>query len=102
VTAIEDRPKLVYLTRQTDEGPLEPAYAVLRDDAAAPVDLWPRTVEGVINATDRAARLSVTGGPHEVRRPDGRLLARYVGGRRADLPPGGIVHMAEARAAAGL
>jgi hypothetical protein len=75
-------------------------YAIMRDGSSAPVERWPRTVEGAITATNRAARLSRTGAPTELRRPDGRLLGRWVGGRRADLPPGGIVHLAEARAAA--
>jgi hypothetical protein len=92
--------------------PEEPVYAVLREQATPNGDgeittslvlaeSWPRTLEGVITATDRAAWLSVAGGPHEVHRPDGRMLARYVGGRRADLMPGGIIHLANERAAEG-
>jgi hypothetical protein len=64
------------------------------------IEAWPRTSDGAIMATRRAMRLSVTGGPHEVHRPDGRMLARFVEGRRADLPPGGIIRLADAKAAA--
>jgi hypothetical protein len=65
------------------------------------VEAWPRTTEGIITATTRAARLSAKGEPHEVHRPDGRLLGRWVGGRRADLPPGGIIRLANEKRAAG-
>jgi hypothetical protein len=74
-------------------------YAVVADGLAAPVECWPRTMEGAITATTRAARLSRGGVPHEVHRPDGRMLARFKDGRRADLPPGGLVHMTDAKAA---
>lgn len=74
-----------------------PQYAVRRDDGrpAAPdaevdaslVETWPHTAEGAMIAIGRAARLSAsTQTPHEVYRPDGRLLARYVKGLRADVP----------------
>jgi hypothetical protein len=63
------------------------------------VEAWPRTAEGAIMASTRAARLSRGGEPHEVHRPDGRMLGRWVGGRRADLPPGGLIHMHDAKAA---
>jgi hypothetical protein len=92
--------------------PAEPVYAVLREQttpngdgeittALVLAEFWPRTLEGVITATDRAAWLSVAGGPHEVHRPDGRMIARYVLGRRDGLPPGGIIHLADERAAEG-
>jgi hypothetical protein len=79
----------------------EQVYAVVRDDDGQldMVEGWPRTMEGAIVAATRAARLSAGGVPHEVRRPDGRMLGRWVRGRRADLPPGGIIHLADARAA---
>ncbi len=77
----------------------QPMYGIWVDGDAAAIELWPRTAEGAINATTRAARYSRRGSPAEVRRPDGTMLARYKDGRRADLPPGGIVHMADARAA---
>jgi hypothetical protein len=67
----------------------EPAevYPVVRDDDGQTemIEGWPRTFQGVITALSRAAWLSVAGGPHEVHRPDGRLMARFVDGRRADL-----------------
>jgi hypothetical protein len=70
------------------------AYSVLCEEpngdrpAWQLVDAWPRTAEGAIVAVNRAASLSrSTGQPHEVRLPDGRLLCRYVAGRRADLAP---------------
>ena len=76
------------------------AYAVT-DDSGGIVETWPKTPDGsgVITATTRACYLSRRGGRHEVHRPDGRMLARYVGGRRADLPPGGIVRLAKEKAA---
>ncbi|HXC81543.1 MAG TPA: hypothetical protein VNV62_06780 [Trebonia sp.] len=47
---------------------------------------YPRTAEHAISATERARLLSIsTLIPHEVMRPDGSLLARYVNGKRADL-----------------
>ena len=83
------------------------AVVVLHSDDAKPdaeprmewVEAWPRTMEGAIMAATRAARLSRGGEPHEVHRPDGRMLGRWVGGRRADLPPGGLIHMTDAKAA---
>ena len=55
------------------------------------IEGWPRTLEGVITATSRAAWLSMGHGPHEIHLPDGRLLARFVDGRRVGLPdPMGI------------
>lgn len=84
----------------------EAVYTVVAEisDGQAPrmewIEGWPRTAEGLINATTRACWLSRGDRlPHEVHRPDGRMLARYESGRRADLPPGGIVRMADARAA---
>jgi hypothetical protein len=67
-------------------------YAVRRDDGTDPdgglVETYPHTAEGAIDAINRAAKLSVTTPhPHEVYRPDGRLLARYVRGLRTDVPP---------------
>jgi len=74
-----------------------PQYAIRRDDrlpgpsgsdddGTGLVETWPRTAEGAIAATNRASWLSAESGvPHEVRLPDGRLLARFVGGKRADL-----------------
>ncbi len=59
------------------------------------VEGWPRTLEGAITATSRAAWLSVAGGPHEVHLPDGRMIARFERGRRAGLPPGGIIKLAD-------
>jgi hypothetical protein len=89
--------EVLYYTAQ-DGGELGPAYAVMADDTAEgvarsqasrwePVNLWPRSLDGVINATSQAAWRSVGHGPHEVYRPDGGLLARFEGGRRVDLPP---------------
>jgi hypothetical protein len=67
----------------------EPAevYPVVRDDGGQTdmVEGWPRTLAGAMAALSRAAWLSVAGGPHEVHRPDGRLIARFVDGKRADL-----------------
>jgi hypothetical protein len=77
-------------------------YTVHVDSQPGPVQAWPRTAggEGAIAATVYAAHLSLRGTPCEVHRPDGRLLARYKDGRRADLPPGGIIRLADAKAAA--
>jgi len=74
-------------------------YAVRRDDGRLPapdgtddfgaglVGTYPHTAEGAIDAINSAARLSKSSKtPHEVYRPDGRLLARYVGGLRTDIP----------------
>jgi hypothetical protein len=83
----------------------EQVYAVVVEisDGEAPrmewVEAWPRTAEGAINATTRACRMSRRRDPHEVHLPGGQLLARYVDGRRADLPPGGIIKLADARLA---
>ena len=81
--------------------PAERGGAVIDVEHAQFIEAWPRTAEGAINAVNRAARLSRHDGPVELLRPDGRMMARYEFGRRADLPAGGIVHLAEARAAAG-
>lgn len=68
-----------------------PSYELRDIDASLPggsvlVEKWPRTAEGAISAVNRAARLSEsTGHPHEVRRPNGSLLCRYVAGKRTDL-----------------
>jgi hypothetical protein len=76
---------VVYLIT-SPTGQVEPAYAVVTDDQDEPVECWPRTMEGAVTATNRAAWLSrTTGQPHELHRPDGRLLARFVNGRRTDL-----------------
>ena len=64
------------------------------------VEGWPRTLPGALTATNRAAWLSVAGGPHEVHKPDGSLMARFERGRRVGLPPGGLIALAEAKAAA--
>jgi hypothetical protein len=87
----------------------EQVYAVVVEtmvstgDGVAPrlewVEAWPRTAEGAINATTRACRMSRRRDPHEVHLPGGQLLARYEDGRRADLPPGGIIKVADARLA---
>ncbi len=65
--------------------PLQPhevtRYSVMTDGDPHPIETWPRTLEGVINATTRAAWLSVGRGPHEVYVGQ-RLLARFVGGWR--------------------
>lgn len=62
------------------------AYFVMRDGQEKPVETWPHVMQGAISATSRAARHSLlTGVPHTVLRPDGRLLARFKDGRRADL-----------------
>jgi hypothetical protein len=63
-------------------------YAVIADGRRAPVESYPWTADalGVITATVRAANLSLGGTPHEVFRPDGQRLARFVAGVRADLP----------------
>jgi hypothetical protein len=67
----------------------EPAevYSVVHDGGGQTdmIEGWPRTLAGAMAALSRAAWLSVAGGPHEVHRPDGRLMARFVDGRRADL-----------------
>jgi hypothetical protein len=66
--------------------PLQPQevvrYSVMADGEPHPIETWPRTLEGVINATTRAAWLSVGRGPHEVYVGQ-RLLARFVDGWRA-------------------
>jgi hypothetical protein len=74
-------------------------YGVYLDSERFAVETWPRTAEGAITAVVRACRLSLKGTPVEVRRPDGRMLARYKDGRRADLLPGGIAHLVDAKAA---
>jgi hypothetical protein len=66
------------------------------------VEGWPRTMQGALTATNRAAWLSVAGGPHEVHLPDGSLMARFERGRRAGLPAGGIIRLADAKAAGDL
>jgi hypothetical protein len=65
-------------------GPLRPAYALVRDGQEAPLELWPRDEDGggAITAIDRAAHFSLSGEPVEVMLPNGRLLARFVGGAR--------------------
>jgi hypothetical protein len=63
-------------------------YSVVADGRNEPVEMYPWTADalGVITATVRAAILSQGGTPHEVYRPDGRLLARFADGARTDLP----------------
>lgn len=61
------------------------------------VEGWPATASGAITATTRACRLSWLHQPHEVRNPNGRMIARYENGRRAGLPAGGIIRLADAR-----
>jgi hypothetical protein len=57
-----------------------------RGDEPELLGQYPRTAEHAVSATERARLLSIsTGVAHEVMRPDGRLLARYVNGKRADL-----------------
>lgn len=56
-------------------------YIVMADRDPHPVETWPRTLEGVINATTRAAWLSVGRGPHTVYVGE-QLLARFEGGWR--------------------
>jgi len=65
-------------------GPLRPAYALLGADDHTPLELVPRDDQGygAVTAIDLAARLSLRGEPVEVMLPDGRLLARFVGGAR--------------------
>jgi hypothetical protein len=48
------------------------------------IESWPKTPEGsgALNAAARAAFFSLANGPHEVYRPDGRLLARYEHGKQ--------------------
>lgn len=58
-------------------------YALLQDGAA--VDYQPRTAAGALTANNRGAWYSRHGGPCEILRPDGSLLARWVRGVRADL-----------------
>jgi hypothetical protein len=66
----------------------EPAEGGEGDRLDGLVECWPRDMEGAIYATHRAAHLSIrTEIPHEVRRPNGTLLARFVVGRRVDLEP---------------
>jgi hypothetical protein len=64
-------------------------YQVVADGHPEPVEVYPWTADalGVITATRRAAVLSLLGTPHEVFRPDGSRLARFVEGERSDLPP---------------
>lgn len=65
------------------------SYALCRDDLGEPaiIERYPRTPENAISATERARLLSIsTLIPHEVHLPDGKLLARYVNGKRTDLP----------------
>jgi hypothetical protein len=76
----------------------QPMYGIWIEGDRAAAELWPRTAEGAITAITRACRYSRRGAPVEVRRPDGTVLAQYKAGRRADLPDGGIAHMADARA----
>lgn len=77
--------RVVYLIT-SPTGQVEPAYAIVTDDQAEPVECWPRTMEGAVTATNRTAWYSrTTGQPHELHRPDGRLLARFVNGQRTDL-----------------
>jgi hypothetical protein len=67
--------------------PLQPRevvrYSVMADGDPHPVETWPRDQGGLgaINATTRAANLSLLHGPHEVYVGE-RLLARFVGGAR--------------------
>ena len=63
-------------------------YAVVAEGRNEPVEVYPWTADavGVITATNRAAVLSKHGTPHEVFRPDGSRLARFVAGERSDLP----------------
>ena len=58
-------------------------YSVMADGDPAPIETWPRDQGGMgaINATTRAANLSLLGGPHEVWVGD-RFLARFVNGAR--------------------
>lgn len=65
------------------------------------VEAWPKTLEGVLTATSRAAWLSAGSWPHEVHRPDGRMIGQWVNGRRADVLPGGIIRLADEKAAPG-
>jgi hypothetical protein len=76
--------ELAYAVSANGSG-LQPAYALLRDGDPTPLEMWPRDEQGVgvLTAIERAARLSLRGGPVEVMLPDGRLLARFVGGARA-------------------
>ena len=91
----------VYTLARMIPKPDERGGAVISVEHAEFIEAWPRTAEGAITAVNRAAQLSRHDGPVELLRPDGRMMARYERGRRADLPAGGIVHLAEARAAAG-
>jgi hypothetical protein len=58
-------------------------YSVMADGDPHPVDTFPRDQGGLgaINATNRAANLSLIGVPHEVWVGE-RRLARFVGGAR--------------------
>ncbi|HXC64991.1 MAG TPA: hypothetical protein VNZ67_11580 [bacterium] len=58
-------------------------YSVMADGDPHPVETWPRDQDGLgaINATTRAANLSLLHGPHEVYVGE-RLLARFVDGAR--------------------
>ena len=71
----------VEVPHQPQPAPEVIRYIVQTDRDPHPVETWPRTLEGVINATTRAAWLSVGVGPHEVYVGQ-RLLARFVGGWR--------------------
>jgi hypothetical protein len=55
----------------------------MADGDPHPVETWPRDQDGLgaINATTRAANLSLRGGPHEVYVGQ-RFLARFVDGAR--------------------
>lgn len=60
-------------------------YTLMQDGIA--VDFQPRNASGAIVALNRAHWFSVHGTACEILTPEGRLLARWVRGERADLDP---------------
>jgi hypothetical protein len=79
-----------------------PAVSADAEPGVQWVEGWPATASGAITATNRACQLSWRHQPHEVRNPAGRMIARYENGRRADLPAGGLIRLADAKLASDL
>jgi hypothetical protein len=60
----------------------EQEYTVAVEGSPTEREYWPKTVEGLMTAIDRGHQLSRKGPPAVVLRPDGRVLARFLNGRR--------------------